>query len=132
MVLFEPAPGSDSPASPREPLFDHYTVSPFPRSNVQMEIAMTHVSTTPIDSFYLLMRSTPPQIPAKDAEKVMVGNRSILGWKLSPRGDSTYAHTFTIHLDSPPLASSSSLSRSNSSPSLASLSFLLSLFPANA
>lgn len=130
MVLFEPAPGSDSPASPREPLFDHYTVSTFPRSNVQMEIAMTHVSTTPIDSFYLLMRSTPPQIPAKDAEKVMVGNRSILGWKLSPRGDSTYAHTFAIHLDS--ASSSSSLSRSNSSPSLASLSFLLSLFPANA
>ena len=114
MVLIEPV-ASDSPAPP--PLFRHYTVSTFPLANGQIELAMTHESETPIDSFYLLMRNTPPQIPAKDAEKVMVGNRSILGWKLSPRGRSIYSHSFDVSLEPPNLPRSVSSASLPSSPS---------------
>ena len=76
---------------------------------------MIHKSETPVDSFYILMRSVPSQMEGRNAERVMVGNRSLLGWKLSSRESDCYYHEFefdskscdSTHSFSPSLTSSS-------------------------
>ena len=81
-----------------------------------MTFSLQHHLNTPSDSLYLLMKSVPPQLSTRGAERVVEGNRSIVGWRMEEQEPDHFTRVFEINPHDVPL------SRSVSSPSLAGLS----------
>ena len=75
---------------------------------------MCYSSTSPNDSVFVLLRSLPPQVDSQGAERVMVGNRSIFGWKLCEGEGMTWSRELMIEVGN-------GLKRSISTPSLATM-----------
>ena len=71
---------------------------------------MKHDISTPVESLYILVRSLPPEIVNHQAERITIGNRIILGWKLVNKED-CYSHTFTVEPTSTTNQFSSSFTR---------------------
>ena len=81
-----------------------------------MTFSLQHHLNTPSDSLYLLMKSVPPQLSTRGAERVVEGNRSIVGWRMEEQTPDHFTRVFEINPHDVPLP------RSVSSPSLAGLS----------
>ena len=97
-----PPPQPDVPANiPKFPQFSSYGVT----------FSMHYVITSPNDSVFVLLRSLPPQVDSQGAERVMVGNRSIFGWKLSQGEDMCWSRELIIEVEN-------GIKRSVSTPSL--------------
>lgn len=62
----------------------------------------------------MLLRSLPPQVDSQGAERVMVGNRSIFGWKLCEGERMTWSRELMIEVKN-------GMKRSISTPSLAAM-----------
>ena len=75
---------------------------------------MCYKSTSPNDSVFVLLRSLPPQVDSQGAERVMVGNRSIFGWKLCAGERMTRSRELMIEVKN-------GMKRSISTPSLAAM-----------
>ena len=71
---------------------------------------MKHDISTPVESLYILVRTLPPEIVNHQAERITIGNRTILGWKLVNKED-CYSHTFTVEPASTTNQFSSSFTR---------------------
>jgi len=90
-------------------------VQKLPRfSNYGVTFSMCYKSTSPNDSVFVLLRSLPPQVDSQGAERVMVGNRSIFGWKLCEGERMTWSRELMIEVKN-------GMKRSISTPSLAAM-----------
>ena len=90
-------------------------VQKLPRfSNYGVTFSMCYKSTSPNDSVFVLLRSLPPQVDSQGAERVMVGNRSIFGWKLCEGERMTWSRELMIEVKN-------GVKRSISTPSLAAM-----------
>ena len=65
------------------------------------------------------MKSVPPQLSSRGAERVVEGNRSIVGWRMEEEETDHFSRVFEINM------TDSLLPRSVSTPSLATLSRII-------
>ena len=61
---------------------------------------MRYALSSPTDSVFILVRTIPPQFATQGAEHVVVGNRTIFGWKLSPAGNMLWKKEFALEFHS--------------------------------
>lgn len=70
------------------PHFDQYSI----------EFSMTSIPDVHADSYYILVKSLPSEIQCTHSERITIGNRTIMGWRLSDRDDHL-SHTFDVNLN---------------------------------
>lgn len=70
------------------PHFDQYSI----------EFGMAFISDIHADSYYILVKSLPSEIPCTHSERITIGNRTIMGWRLTDRDDHL-THSFDVNLN---------------------------------